>query len=308
MTDVVSSPSARYPHLERAVGLQDGETLREALERRVASHDEPAEFAEELRRLLDVIVKGNALLISSTNKVWGLQFAGGSIGLRLPRVLHDKAAGSRQNEGPIPFCHALPLPDEVMHWSAWLGDRCALCGIAGTRSHLVIDHCHWTGLERGYLCRACNIQEGRNEDRELRLYRFWSPAALCGSARVYFGYDCDTDGARPDQVTEHMLGPRPLGDALRARYLIEAAVLRCWYERKDPFRKWFGGQPRKRFVPSRRLELTERCYAPDFDPAALPAKWGYLSGNQGYSRRARVPRTPPKNPSAAARPRARSRG
>lgn len=59
-----------------------------------------------------------------------------------------------------------PDPDEtfppgVSPMRAWQDGRCALCGFRD-RS-LVEDHCHDTGLVRGYLCRSCNVTEGKSD-------------------------------------------------------------------------------------------------------------------------------------------------
>lgn len=49
--------------------------------------------------------------------------------------------------------------------------NCAMCGMPDTLSSLVEDHCHITGLVRGYLCRGCNTIEGTSGAPEWDEYR-----------------------------------------------------------------------------------------------------------------------------------------
>lgn len=41
-------------------------------------------------------------------------------------------------------------------------DYCECCGITGTKVQL--DHCHESGMFRGFLCRPCNAKIGHNGD------------------------------------------------------------------------------------------------------------------------------------------------
>ncbi len=52
------------------------------------------------------------------------------------------------------------------------GEHCEMCGRA---RRLVLDHCHDTGLLRGWLCQSCNVMEGRSGDS--LIFRFWRERA-----------------------------------------------------------------------------------------------------------------------------------
>jgi hypothetical protein len=66
------------------------------------------------------------------------------------------------------------------------GPRCAICG--RRELSLVDDHDHVTGLRRGYLCRGCNVSEGRGDEPEVfAMYRQRSPAGILGHAEYYVG-------------------------------------------------------------------------------------------------------------------------
>lgn len=83
----------------------------------------------------------------------------------------------------------------------WQDGRCAICGhgqkVRPARRHL--DHDHWTGLVRGYLCPNCNISEGVNAyDYEhptvWSYYRQRPPVLILGIEIRYYnprtgGYD-----------------------------------------------------------------------------------------------------------------------
>lgn len=45
----------------------------------------------------------------------------------------------------------------------WFTGRrvCNICGYDDAHTALAVDHCHVTGWERGHLCIACNMDEGR---------------------------------------------------------------------------------------------------------------------------------------------------
>jgi len=57
----------------------------------------------------------------------------------------------------------------------WQADRCAMCGYC---DKLVLDHCHETGLARGFLCHECNVLEGKSSLIEWRLYRLFPPTKM----------------------------------------------------------------------------------------------------------------------------------
>lgn len=57
-----------------------------------------------------------------------------------------------------------PLPPAGTDMWEWQDGRCAWCGHEDPVRRLDADHCHMTGLVRGYLCRACNINESVSFD------------------------------------------------------------------------------------------------------------------------------------------------
>jgi hypothetical protein len=63
--------------------------------------------------------------------------------------------------------------------------RCAICGQRPAR--LVTDHDHTSGLVRGYLCRGCNLSEGRSNLPIMVNYRRRNPATILGFRDVYWG-------------------------------------------------------------------------------------------------------------------------
>ena len=74
-------------------------------------------------------------------------------------------------------------PPGVSPMRAWQDGRCALCGFR--YGPLVEDHCHTTGLVRGYLCRSCNTTEGVS-DHNLDQWRGGvTVAAHMGIEKVY---------------------------------------------------------------------------------------------------------------------------
>jgi hypothetical protein len=74
--------------------------------------------------------------------------------------------------------------DGYRHLHTWQNSMCAMCGRDGDR--LVLDHCHETGLARGFLCSACNIKESRSFGAvEWDIYRKFPPAVLLGLKFYY---------------------------------------------------------------------------------------------------------------------------
>lgn len=81
----------------------------------------------------------------------------------------------------LEFWRSWSLPNTPMTFRRWHDGQCAMCG-NGT---LVLDHCHDTGIVRGYLCRACNRQECEGGPR----WQAWRsgdhPAAAFGHFEIY---------------------------------------------------------------------------------------------------------------------------
>jgi hypothetical protein len=78
-------------------------------------------------------------------------------------------------------------PVGVLDWHA---STCAMCG--ETR-RTVLDHCHATGLVRGYLCRRCNAAETNSTAEHWQAWRAWdNPARALNSPVTYeegWGFD-----------------------------------------------------------------------------------------------------------------------
>ena len=82
---------------------------------------------------------------------------------------------------------------------AWQDGRCALCGF---RDSLVKDHCHVSGLVRGFLCPSCNVTEGKS-DHNLAPWRSGAtPAALMGIEEVYINPATGTPPPRYAATTD----------------------------------------------------------------------------------------------------------
>lgn len=67
------------------------------------------------------------------------------------------------------------------------GGRCAACAYQDPDG-LYLDHCHKTGLMRGYLCRSCNTMEGvtsRPAPDFIVKYRERNPASMLGIEATY---------------------------------------------------------------------------------------------------------------------------
>jgi hypothetical protein len=130
------------------------------------------------------------------------------------------------------MAEALRLCRQLLTWQA---DRCAICGELGGD---VEDHCHRSGLFRGWLCHSCNIREGLWDTTTFRLYRERPPAVILGYTYQYDGYGC-SDGAEPEQWVVDALGPRPPDHSPEAAaYLAAAATLDKPRQRPDnPLKK-----------------------------------------------------------------------
>lgn len=86
-------------------------------------------------------------------------------------------------ESRTPACHTWPTPSPGTPWREWQRERCGVCGYTG---NLVVDHCHDTGFERGFLCRGCNVSEGAGSSEAIERYRVRPPAVICGATRPYW--------------------------------------------------------------------------------------------------------------------------
>jgi hypothetical protein len=78
------------------------------------------------------------------------------------------------------------MDDEALRFLDFHGSRCAICG--SNDSDLVVDHDHWSGLVRGFLCNGCNRIEGSWRADLLPLftrYRRRHPAAIADYFETY---------------------------------------------------------------------------------------------------------------------------
>ena len=90
-------------------------------------------------------------------------------------------------------------PQEGESMRAWQDGRCALCGF---RDSLVKDHCHVSGLVRGFLCPSCNVTEGKS-DHNLASWRSGTtPAALMGIEDAYIDLMTGTPPPRYAATTD----------------------------------------------------------------------------------------------------------
>ena len=95
---------------------------------------------------------------------------------------------------------APPTEDDDL-WT-WQAGRCAACNRRAGDA-LVLDHCHFTGLCRGYLCRSCNTSEGWSSDEAWEPWRTGdNTAAAIGEFDVYVGLYGDT-ALSPSAVLSH---------------------------------------------------------------------------------------------------------
>jgi Recombination endonuclease VII len=118
-----------------------------------------------------------------------------------PAMRRHRAVQEQRQSG-IPACWTWPLPDpadvafrlpaasqegqddRVLLMAAWQADRCAVCGIP-LPSSSVVDHDHYTGLARGFLCRSCNTYEAFGSLVIFDRYRLVNPASVCGVEWLY---------------------------------------------------------------------------------------------------------------------------
>lgn len=99
---------------------------------------------------------------------------------KLADELHNTPACWRW---PAPLACTFANEDIAEGFLARWNRECAICGIGGV---LVKDHDHRTGLVRGFLCHACNVQEGMSSGEVFRRYRERNPARILGIPIRYF--------------------------------------------------------------------------------------------------------------------------
>lgn len=153
-----------------------------------------------------------------------------------------------------PACWSWPIPDPrpVEGWtppkrlinSIVAGQRlldfqAGRCGICGTTLGVdVEDHCHRTGLTRGFLCRGCNTREGlhRGGDDIFSRYRGRPPTVILGHAEQYFDDWGNEYGAKAQDWVVEALGPVPRDPSEAARYLTMAARIEQDLDQNNPLR------------------------------------------------------------------------
>lgn len=88
----------------------------------------------------------------------------------------------------IPFRRPDDIARFVFDWlEEWQGDACAICGRSGGAT--VTDHCHLTGIVRGFLCTSCNLREGHAGTESWAVgYRRIPPTVILRLATKYGGW------------------------------------------------------------------------------------------------------------------------
>lgn len=130
-----------------------------------------------------------------------------------------------------PWCWFWPTPPAGATLDDYLTERCAICGQAEQRG-LVNDHCHRSGLRRGWLCRDCNASEGAGAEGIYQRYRVRPPAVILGWTQPYRWWGMPYP-ATPETWVADKLGSAPENEQEAARYLAAAAEL-------DPPKSTFG--------------------------------------------------------------------
>jgi hypothetical protein len=101
---------------------------------------------------------------------------------------------------------------------AFGGIPCAICGEFGMGERLQNDHCHVTGIWRGYLCRSCNHSEGRSNASRFDWWMLYAPGItgeriLHGPEGLFNGFTRDELAHSPmadlldDRRARHLSGP-----------------------------------------------------------------------------------------------------
>lgn len=95
------------------------------------------------------------------------------------------------------------------------GDACAMCGMYGKGDPIQHDHCHYTGLSRGLLCRECNRGEARIDAPRFDWWALHAPDLV--GVRTLHGPEGLLNGFAHDELLT-----APMADLLsdpRARYI-----------------------------------------------------------------------------------------
>ena len=102
-------------------------------------------------------------------------------------------------ETPVDLAKRGPDPDVagLAAIEAWQAGRCGICS---SKTLLVTDHDHASGLVRGLLCQSCNIAEASRNVGPYRRYRERPPAMILG-VKVRYWNPIAGDFARPQPVT-----------------------------------------------------------------------------------------------------------
>jgi hypothetical protein len=82
---------------------------------------------------------------------------------------------------------------------------CAICGLQATTE----DHCHDTGQTRGWLCRSCNVIEGRSNLPLFIRYRRIHPAAIVDLHDMYSGFGWEWGWQYGDRRTSRIRPATP---------------------------------------------------------------------------------------------------
>lgn len=85
--------------------------------------------------------------------------------------------------------HSWPVCADADELLAAQGFACAMCGmnLREPGSRRALDHCHFCGLVRGWLCNRCNVLESRAVDEKFSDYRTEPPAVLACLSQRYHG-------------------------------------------------------------------------------------------------------------------------
>lgn len=92
----------------------------------------------------------------------------------------------------------------------WNNER-GVCSICSMPDSFLMDHCHSTGFQRGWLCTGCNNAEGRRDDVVLDLWRLTAP--LLADRTLYVS--SWTGQAKPQFLNADELAFMPMADLLR---------------------------------------------------------------------------------------------